>query len=138
MLKKQFREFVKLLGLENENLTDETLDYLVEQMQKILEFDNIQNTISFKTGCLLHQLMLKNQREIRESLEDQVRKKDLISKGLPRFQFAWNRVCLNLEEDLTCKVLNQMNSTNKKCNFLKNPTDCDIVQQSVSVFENWT
>ncbi|OLS27772.1 MAG: hypothetical protein HeimC3_02400 [Candidatus Heimdallarchaeota archaeon LC_3] len=138
MLKKQFREFIKLLGLEQENLTEETLDYLVEQMQKILEFDNIQNTISFKTGCILHQLLLKNQKEIREALEEQLRKKFITSESLPRFKFGWNRICLNLEEDYNCKVLKQMNSQEPKCKYLKNVQDCEIVQESVSVFENWT
>ncbi|MHA1992421.1 MAG: hypothetical protein ACW981_21610 [Candidatus Hodarchaeales archaeon] len=138
MLKKQFREFIKLLGLENENLSEETLDYLVEQMQKILEFDNVQNAITFKTGCMLHQLLLKNQQVIRESLEDQVRKKNFSTEPLPKFHFTWNRICLNLEEDYSCKVLKQMKSSDNKCKYLKNIQDCEIVQDSVSVFENWT
>ena len=138
MLKKQFRDFIKLLGLEEENLTDETLDYLVEQMQKVLEFDNVQNAITFKTGCMLHQLLLKNQKEIREGLEDQVRKKNVNPEPLPKFQFTWNRICLNLEEDFSCKVLKQMKSPNTKCNYINKLHDCEIVQESVSVFENWT
>jgi len=124
--------------MENEDLTDETLDYLVEQMQKVLEFDNVQNAITFKTGCMLHQLLLKNQQAIRESLEDQVRKKSIATEPLPKFQFMWNRICLNLEEDYSCKVLKQMSSSDSSCNYLKNIQDCEIVQDSVSVFENWT
>ena len=49
MLKQQFREFMKLIGV-TEQISDETLDYLAEEMQKLLEFDDIQNTITFKTG----------------------------------------------------------------------------------------
>lgn len=138
MIKKQFKEFIKLLGMDNEEITDETLDYLVEQMQKILEFDNVQNSISFKTGCLLHQLVLKNQKEIRESLEDQVRNKNF-TEPLPKFQFFWHRICLNLEEDYSCSVLKKMNAEQIKCQFVNQQyIDCEIVQKSVSVMENWT
>ena len=135
MLKKQFREFLKLLGFE-ENITDETLEYLVQQMEKMLEFD-VQNSFSFKTGYVLHQLTLKNQKEIREVLEEQVRSKNM--KGeLPRFQFSWNRICLNLEEDYTCKVKAKLKMPDLKCSFVANVIDCDIVQQSVKTLENWT
>ena len=136
MLKQQFREFMKLIG-ETEQVSDEALDYLAEEMQKLLEFDNVQNTITFKTGCVLQQLVLKNQREIREVLEEQLRLGDFTSESLPKFQFIWQRSCLHLEEDNSCKMLQQMKAPNTQCQYTGKVHECEIVRKSVNLLENW-
>ena len=139
MLKKQFREFLQTIGYEDD-ISDELLEELVTQMSKVLEFDNVGNSINFKTGCLIHQLVLKNQIRIRESLADQLRAGNFSPK-LPPLQFSMIRVCLNLTEDNHCKVMQGWEIENTLCAFIekKNFEACEIVQQSVDQgLRDWT
>ncbi|MHA2362332.1 MAG: hypothetical protein ACXAC7_00120 [Candidatus Hodarchaeales archaeon] len=132
MLKKQFREFLKTIGyISEEELSEELLDELVNQMTKILEFDNVGNSISFKTGCLLHQLIVKNQQMVRESLEDQIRQG--ISPKFPALKFGMQRICLNLAEGDICKILQGWEMKDTQCKFINknNHHLCEIIQQSI-------
>jgi len=131
MLKKQFREFLQRIGYEDE-ISEEMLDELVTQMTKVLEFDNVGNSINFKTGCILHQLVLKNQRQIREKLLDQLRE-GIFSPRLPPLKFSMTRICLNLTEDMQCKVMQGWEIEDTFCKYIekKNFEACDIAQQSV-------
>lgn len=131
MLKKQFREFLQTIGY-TEEITDELLDELVGQMAKVLEFDNIGNSVNFKTGCILHQLVLKNQIDIRENLSNDLRNGKFSSK-LPPLKFSLNRICLNLTESNDCKVLQGWGVEETGCKYTNGAryNECDIAQQSV-------
>ena len=129
MIKKQFREFLKTMGY-SEDVTDEMLDEMVEQMSKMLEFDNVGNSINFKTGCLIQSLVLKNQGNVKTELEEQIRTGDKFK--LPPLQFQLTRSCLNLEDNSQCKILKSWGNEDNSCKFTKgNFTECEIVRNSV-------
>ena len=136
MIKKQFREFIKTMGY-GEDITDEMLDELVGQMSKMLEFENVGNTINFKTGCLIQSLVLKNQPDIKVELEDQLRNGNNLK--LPPLQFQLVRTCLNLQENNECKILQGWNKESSSlCKFLDGTYDkCEIVRQSVDQLDEW-
>lgn len=129
MIKKQFREFLKTVGLA-EDVTDEMLDEMLEQMSTLLEFDNVGNSISIKTGFLIHQLILKNIGAVKTELEDQLRN-GAFSNRLPPLQFQLTRTCLNLNEDMSCTLLKQWNKNESRCSFASNFALCDLARSSV-------
>lgn len=129
MIKKQFREFLKTVGLA-EDVTDEMLDEMLEQMSTLLEFDNVGNSINIKTGFLIHQLILKNTNDVKVELEDQLRN-GAFSNRLPPLQFQLTRTCLNLNEDMSCTLLKQWKKEESACMFASNFASCDLARSSV-------
>ena len=129
MIKKQFREFLKNVGIDEE-VTDEMLDEMIDQMSKLLEFDNVGNSINIKTGFIIHQLMLKNTPTVKVELEDQLRT-GFFSNKLPPLQFQLSRTCLNLNEDMSCSLLKQWNKEQYSCLFTTNFADCELARSSV-------
>jgi hypothetical protein len=113
-----------------DDVTEEMLDELVDQMSKMLEFENVGNTINFKTGCLIQSLVLKNQPEVKNELEEQIRSSRTLK--LPPLQFQLTRTCLNLEENNQCKILVAWNKEDSLCKYLDGDyTNCEIVRNSV-------
>jgi len=114
----------------SEDVTDEMLEEMVGQMSKMLEFENVGNSINFKTGCLIQSLVLKNQSEVKNELEEQIRNDDKFK--LPPLQFQLTRTCLNLEENNHCKILLGWKKEDSLCKFLDGSyTKCEIVRESV-------
>lgn len=129
LIKKQFREFLKTVGM-GDDVTEEMIDEMVSQMSKMLEFDNIGSSINLKTGFLIHQLVLKNPSDVKTELEEQIRKGSF-SNNLPPLKFQLTRTCLNLTEDFSCSVLKGWNKSDAKCLFKDNFASCELVQKSV-------
>ena len=128
MIKKQFREFLKTVGME-EDVTDEMLDEMIEQMSKMLEFDNIGNSINIKTGFIIHQLILKNTSDVKVELAEQLRKGTFVNK-LPPLQFQLVKTCLQLNDDGSCSLLKQWNRTESRCIFTANFASCELARGS--------
>ena len=129
MIKKQIKEFMKKLGYADE-LDDETLDYIYSEFLKILESGMAQNAFTFKSGCLLFQFSIINQNEVQEHLDDQVRQGNL--QRLPGFKIGLKRICLNLEDNFSCKY------TKKNCIYQQDFFKCEIVQNSPDAgLEGW-
>ncbi|MFW9991696.1 MAG: hypothetical protein ACFFD4_06525 [Candidatus Odinarchaeota archaeon] len=130
MIKKQIKEFMRKLGYQEE-ITDEMLDYVYSEFLKILESGMAQNALTFKSGCLLFQFTVLNQQEVQESLEDQVRSG--VFQQVPKFKIGLKKVCLNLEEDLSCKYT-KLNCPYAQDDFFK----CEIVRSSPDAgLEGW-
>ena len=129
MIKKQFREFLKNVGID-EDVTDEMLDEMIDQMSTLLEFDNVGNSINIKTGFIIHQLILKNIQTVKIELEDQLRT-GTFSNKLPPLQFQLTRTCLNLNEDMTCSLLKEWNKEQNTCLFTTNFANCELARSSV-------
>ncbi len=129
MIKNQFREFLKNVGME-EDVTDEMLDEMVEQMSKILEFDNVGNSITVKTGFILHQLILKNTSDVKTELEEQLRNGSFTNR-LPPLQFQLNKTCLHLNDDDSCSLLKKWNKENCTCLFTANFASCELARSSI-------
>ena len=129
MIKKQFRDFLKTVGIDEE-VTDEMIDEMVEQMAKMLEFDNIGNSINIKTGFIVHQLILKNTSDVKVELEDQLRNGNFLNK-LPPLQFQLAKTCLNLNEDSSCTLLKQWNKEQNTCIFINDFASCELARNSV-------
>lgn len=129
MIKKQFKEFLKTMGY-GEDVTDEMLDEMVGQMSKLLEFENVGNSINFKTGCLIQSLVLKNQLDVKQELEEQIRTGEATVK-LPPLKFQLSKTCLNLNENNSCSIMVGWKKEDPTCNFKSNFAKCEIVQNSV-------
>ena len=128
-IRKQFKDFLKTMGY-NEDVTDEMIEEMVNQMSKMLEFDNVGNSINFKTGCIIHQLILKNQADVKIELEDQLRSGSFTVQ-LPPLKFQLSRTCLNLDDSSNCNILKGWNKSDVACNFINNYSSCEIARNSV-------
>lgn len=117
------------MGLDEE-VTEDTIDEMIEQMSKLLEFDNVGNSINIKTGFILHQLMLKNVAAVKQELEDQLRSGSFTNK-LPPLQFQLTKTCLQLNDDLSCSLLKDWNKEQTSCLFIDNYPSCELARSSV-------
>ncbi|MHA2297713.1 MAG: hypothetical protein ACXAEU_25610 [Candidatus Hodarchaeales archaeon] len=130
MIKKQIKEFMKRLGYQEE-ISDDMLDYIYTEFLKILESGMTQNAFTFKTGCMLFQFTIMNQLEVQEQLDDQVRQG--VFTQVPSFKIGLKKICLNLQEDMTCKY------TKSSCPYRRDFFDCEIVKKSPDAgLEEWT
>lgn len=137
MLKRQIRDMLRTLGYEEE-ITDETVDELANQLSTFLEFDNVANVMAIKVGCVLHQLVLTNQVQLREAFAAQLREGRWEPK-LPALKLQINRSCLNLNDDRTCKVMKSWGVEEPLCRYVGRWHECEIAQQSVDKgLEDWT
>jgi len=129
LIKKQFREFLKNVGIDEE-VTDEMIDEMIDQMAKMLEFDNVGNSVNIKTGFIIHQLTLRNVSDVKLELEDQLRS-GTFSNKLPPLRFQLTKTCLNLNEDSSCTILNGWNKEQNKCLFTENFASCELARNSI-------
>lgn len=129
VIKKQFREFLKTMGFE-EDVTEEMIDEMINQMSKMLEFDNIGNSLNIKTGFIVHQLLLRNVAELKQDLEDQLRSGSFSNK-LPPLRFQLSKSCLQLNDDFSCSLLKTWNKEQTKCLFMENYASCELARNSI-------
>ncbi|MHA2272958.1 MAG: hypothetical protein ACXACI_13915 [Candidatus Hodarchaeales archaeon] len=128
MLRKNIKEFLRKMGLLDEDISDETIDQMVRQLLQILDtpdLHQLQNALNIKTGAVLHQFVLKNQAEVRSKLLDQLRIQGEQRPTVP-LKLKYTRTCLYLDEDgQSCSI------AKKTCPYSKEIQNCDIVQASL-------
>ncbi len=130
MLRKNIKDFLKKMGLLDEDITDESIDQLVKYLLRILDtpdLHQLQNALTIKTGAVLHQFLLANHQEIRSQFTDQIREKHTQTERVP-LKLSYKRTCLYLDEDgKTCTA------AKVKCPYyeVKEIQNCDIVQASL-------
>lgn len=128
MLRKSIRDFLRKMGMLDEDISDETIDMLVKQLLQILDtpdLHQLQNALNIKTGAVLHQFILSNQQEIRTNLLEQIRTKEEKGSPIP-LKLSYRRTCLYIGEDgRICSV------AKKDCPYNKEIQNCDVVQASL-------
>ncbi len=130
MFKKNLKDLLSQLGYLNE-VDEEALNFLVRQIYEILDSGVGTNSISIKTGCILHQITIANHNEVKESLKRQ------ILEGLPkkdlRLSIQLSALCLYLDEDsIQCTVIKA------PCLYKASLGECEIVQNSLeSNLDDW-
>ncbi len=126
---------IKRLGFNpDEELSDELIKELEKQILDILDSSHIlpTNGITIKTGCVLHNIILENYEEIKEQLIQQIiHGRPLAEKFHLRLRFQ--SLCLHLNEYNECNIIKE------PCPFIKQPSLCEIVQESVKdpELEKW-
>jgi len=113
-----------MMGVTDE-IDDEILDSLQKQLFQFLEFDDlVAGGITFKTGCLVTTIQLRNYQEIR----DEIASKTMEGEPIRQLGLSWslNNLCLYLDENSNCQV------TNDSCPFQQSAEwhECEIVQDS--------
>ncbi|MFX1512701.1 MAG: hypothetical protein ACFFCQ_08955 [Promethearchaeota archaeon] len=130
MFKKNLKDLLSQLGYLDE-IDDETLNFLIRQIYEILDSGLGTNAISIKTGCILHQITISNNLEVKETLKRQ------ILEGLPkqslRLSIQLSALCLYLEEDATqCSIIKA------PCTYKTSLGSCEIVRNSLEAnLEDW-
>ncbi len=133
MFRDHIRRMIRSLGFQEE-IDEETLKFLENQFLDILEhpIPGQPAAIPMKTGALIHNLVLFNYEEVKEHVKEELMKGN--PPRLPKLQFGFSTICLHLDSEKNCAVLNE------PCPFVQGRFhECEIVQESLSdpELEQW-